>query len=129
MSGRRWEEYSLNGNNINQINFVMTKYITLLILLFSLTSCFQNNKKAEEQQFDELMNRLNEKSAEQMQSPLDTGHYFKPAPIIEALIEADTTNRTLREKMRAAYERSQEMSNSECEAILESYQKTLNSGE
>ena len=129
MSGHKWEEYSLNGNNINQINFVMTKYITLLILLFSLTSCFQNNKKAEEQQFDELMNRLNEKSAEQMQSIPDTCYYFRQSPIIETLIEADTTNRTLREKMRAAYERSQEMSNSECEAILESYQKTLNSGE
>lgn len=99
------------------------KYITLVILLFSLTSCFHNNK-TEEQKFDEMMDRLNKKSAEQMQSRPKT--YFKSAPIIEALIEADTTNRTLREKMKAAYERSQEMSDSERDAILESYKKTQN---
>ncbi len=98
----------------------MMKYITLVILLFSLTSCFHNNK-TEEQQFDEMMDRLNKKSAEQMQSRPKT--YFKSAPIVEALIEADTTNRTLREKMKAAYERSQEMSDSERDAILESYKK------
>lgn len=102
----------------------MMKYITLLILLFSLTSCFQNNNKTEEQQYDEMMILLNKKSAEQKQSRPDT--YFKPAPIIEALMEADTTNRTLRKKMKAAYERSQEMSDSERNAILESYKKTQN---
>ena len=99
------------------------KYITFLILLFLLTSCFQNNKKTEEQQFDEMMNLLNKKSAEQMQSQPDTVFYFRQSPIIEALIEADTTNRTPREKLRAAYEISQEMSDSECDEILESYQK------
>lgn len=107
----------------------MMKYITLLILPLALTSCFQNNKKTKEQQFDEMMNLLNKKSAEQMQSPPDTVFYFQQSPIIEALIEADTTNRTLREKMKAAYERSQGMSDSELDAVLESYQKTKNGKE
>lgn len=132
MSGHRWEEYSLNEKNINlKIYFFMMKYITLLILLFSLTSCFQDNNKykTEGPQFDEIMNLLNKKSAEQMQSLPDTVFYFQQSPIIEALIEADTTNRTLREKMKAAYERSQGMSDSELDAILESYQKTKNGRE
>lgn len=101
----------------------MMKYITFLILLFSLTSCFQNNKKTEEQQFDEIMNLLHERLEKQIRSIPDTCYYFRQSPIIEALIEADTTNRTPREKLRAAYERSQEMSDSECDEILESYQK------
>ncbi len=52
-----------------------------------------------------------------MQSPPDTAYYFKYALIIEALIEADTTNRTFRKKLRAAYEKSYEMSDSERDAI------------
>lgn len=109
----------------------MMKYITLLILLFSLTSCFQDNNKnkTEGPQFDEIMNLLHERSLKQMLSIPDTCYYFRQSPIIETLIEADTTNRTLREKMKAAYKRSQEMSDSECEAILESYQKTQNDRE
>ena len=98
MSGPRWEEYSLNVNL--KYNFVMMKYITLLILLFSLTSCFQDNNKnkTEGPQFDEIMNLLHESSLKQMRSIPDTCYYFRQSPIIEALIEADTTNRTLREK-------------------------------
>lgn len=103
----------------------MMKYITLLILLFSLTSCFQDNNKnkTEGPQFDEIMNLLHERSLKQMRSIPDTCYYFRQSTIIEALIEADTTNRTLREKMKASYKRSQEMSVSECDAILESYKK------
>lgn len=127
MSGHRWEEYSLNVNL--EYNFVMMKYITLLILLFSLTSCFQDNNKTKGPQFDEIMNLLHERSLKQMRSIPDTCYYFRQSPIIETLIEADTTNRTLREKMKAAYKRSQEMSDSECDAILESYQKTQNDRE
>ncbi len=66
MNGPRWEGSSLSENL--KYNFVMMKYITLLILLFSFTSCSQNNNKTE-------------------------------------------------------YKRSQEMSVSECDAILESYKK------
>lgn len=122
MSGPRWEGSSLSENL--KYNFVMMKYITLLILLFSFTSCSQNNNnKTEGTQFDEIMNLLHERSLKQMQSIPDTYYYFRQSPIIEALIEADTTNRTLREKMKAAYKRSQEMSVSECDAILESYKK------
>lgn len=102
------------------------KHITFLILLFLLTSCFQNNKKTEEQQFDEIMNLLHERLEKQIRSIPDTCYYFRQSPIIEALIEADTTNRTPREKLRAAYEISQEMSDSERDAILESYKKTQN---
>ena len=121
MSGPRWEGSSLSENL--KYNFVMMKYITLLILLFSFTSCSQNNNKTEGTQFDEIMNLLHERSLKQMQSIPDTCYYFRQSPIIEALIEADTTNRILREKMKAAYKRSQEMSVSECDAILESYKK------
>lgn len=103
----------------------MMKYITLLILLFSLTSSFQDNNKNKTKgpQFDGIMNLLHERSLKQMRSIPDTCYYFRQSPIIETLIEADTTNRTLREKMKAAYKRSQEMSVSECDAILESYKK------
>ena len=121
MSGPRWEGSSLSENL--KYNFVMMKYITLLILLFSFTSCSQNNNKTEGTQFDEIMNLLHERSLKQMRSIPDTCYYFRQSPIIETLIEADTTNRTLREKMKAAYKRSQEMSVSECDAILESYKK------
>lgn len=132
MSGHRWEEYSLNEKNINlKIYFFMMKYITLLILLFSLTSCFQDNNKnkTEGPQFDEIMNLLHERSLKQMRSIPNSRYYFQQSPIIEALIETDTTNRTLREKMKAAYERTQEMSDSERDAILESYQKIQNGRE
>lgn len=127
MSGPRWEEYSLNENVI--YNFVGMKYITLLILLFSLTSCSENNNKTEGPQFDEIMNLLHERTLKQMQSIPDTVYYFKQSPIIEALIESDTTNRTRREKLKSAYKRSQEMSDSECDAILESYKKDSNDRE
>lgn len=107
------------------------KYITFLILMFSLTSCFQDNNKnkTEGPQFDEIMNLLHERTLKQMRSIPATRYYFQQSPIIEALIETDTTNRTLREKMKAAYERTQEMSDSERDAILESYQKTQNGRE
>lgn len=104
----------------------MMKYITLLILLFSLTSCSQNNNKTEGPQFDEIMNMLHERSLKQMRSIPDTVYHWGGAPIIEALVEADTTNRTRREKVKTAYKRSQGMSDSELDAILESYQKTQN---
>lgn len=97
------------------------KYLTLLLSLICLLSCSQNKKKSEEQQYNEMMNLLKKKAIEQMQTPPDTHYYWQNAPIIEALIKADTTNRNRLDKLKDAYEKSQKMSEAEQDSLINKF--------
>lgn len=93
------------------------KYLTLLLSLICLLSCSQNKKKSEEQQYNEMMNLLEEKAIEQMQLPTDR-YYWRQSPIIEALLKADTTDRSIHYKLKDAYEKSQNMSEAEQDSLI-----------
>lgn len=62
-----------------------------------------------------LMKRLEE--FYEKQKPKNV-YYFKQSPIIEALIRADTSDRSLREKLKAAYEKSEKMEKSELDSLI-----------
>ena len=54
----------------------------------------------------------------QMQSPPDDRYYWRQSPIIEALLKADTTDRSIHDKLKDAYEKSQNMSEAEQDSLI-----------
>ena len=97
------------------------KYLTLLLCLICLMSCSQNKKKyGDDQQAIETLKKLDERIMKQMQSPTDR-YYWRQSPIIEALLKAGTTDRSIHYKLKDAYEKSQNMSEAEQDSVIKKF--------